>query len=416
MTYEVDIAVASVDSSSRQMCMAPAKGVLRLLLPVIVIIYCLLGFLYASETPPWQTPDEPAHFNYVKYLAEEGRLPVLQMSDFPLEYLEEIKAARFPPQLSISALRYESHQPPLYYALAAPLYLLTNSLALPQQLLALRLLSVALGAAALWLIHSLTQDLFPTDPFLPLAATAVVATIPMHLAISAAVNNDTLAELMLLLVLWQSLRGMRTGLSHGQAALTGLLLGLVLLTKTTIYVPAVAVIGLATAIQPQTAQAGRNSPAPDKLRYLLIVAAVAGLLAAPWFVRNALVYGDLDILGWRRHDLVASGQLRTSDLLTQIGWLHYLQQFALTTFRSFWAQFGWMGVLVDERIYRALVLLSGLLGTGLGIFTVRVLQRQIRLTSEQVRKLGVLGSSALCTLLVYVAYNGKFVQHQGRYL
>ena len=406
----------SVDSSKKERRMAAPRGILYLLLAVILVAYCVLGAVYAWETPPWQTPDEPAHFHYVKYLATEGQFPILQLGDFPLQYLEEIKAARFPPQMSIAALRYESHQPPLYYAFAALLYRLTNSLAFEQQFFALRLFSVLLGAAVLWLIYGLTRDVFPEDPFLPLAATAFVATIPMHLAMTAAINNDTMSELMLLLVLWQALRGTKTGLTRRHGVLTGILLALVLLTKTTIYVPAIAVTGLAALMRRQAAPVGPHPQELNKVRYLLLVGTIAGLLAAPWFVRNALSYGDMDILVWRRHDLVASGQLRTADLLAGIGWLQYLRQFALTTFRSFWAQFGWMGVLVDERIYRALALWSALLVTGLLLFAERVRRGQHRLTSEQSHNLALLGCSAVLSVLVYVAYNTKFVQHQGRYL
>ena len=76
--------------------------------------------------PAWQAPDEPAHYNYIRYLAETGRFPVLQMGDYPHDYLEEIKSRRFPPDLSIDPIRYEYHQPPLYYSLAAPVYLLAK--------------------------------------------------------------------------------------------------------------------------------------------------------------------------------------------------------------------------------------------------------------------------------------------------
>ena len=65
----------------------------RALLSILVFVYCLLGFAYAVETPGWQTPDEPAHYNYIKYLSENHRFPVLQMGDYPHEYLEEIKPA-----------------------------------------------------------------------------------------------------------------------------------------------------------------------------------------------------------------------------------------------------------------------------------------------------------------------------------
>jgi hypothetical protein len=133
-------------------------------------------------------------------------------------------------------------------------------------------------------------------------------------------------------------------------------------------------------------------------------------------VRNARVYGGLDILGWQRHDSIVMGQLRTVDLIAQIGWASFAQRLALTTFRSFWAQFGWMGVLVDERIYLALALLTLLLAAGLAVFLVRLRRRRIAVSAAQGRILWLFAAAIAMTVLTYLGYNIKFVQHQGRYL
>ncbi|NLG27679.1 MAG: hypothetical protein GX557_07185, partial [Chloroflexi bacterium] len=117
-------------------------GALRL----ILLLYLVLATLYALVTPAWQAPDEPAHFNYVKFVAERGSLPELRPGDYPAEYLERIKAARFPADMSIDPIRYESHQPPLYYLLASLVYRLGDALVPLPVYLTLRLFSVLLGA------------------------------------------------------------------------------------------------------------------------------------------------------------------------------------------------------------------------------------------------------------------------------
>ena len=88
----------------------------------------------------------------------------------------------------------------------------------------------------------------------------------------------------------------------------------------------------------------------------------------------------------------------------------------MTTFRSFWAQFGWMGVLVDERIYLLLALLCAIVGLGFLFYLARVVRRRDTLSAYQKAALGLLALSAFLTLLSYLWYNCKFVQHQGRYL
>jgi 4-amino-4-deoxy-L-arabinose transferase-like glycosyltransferase len=396
----------------------------RSVLGLVIAVYVMLGALYATNTPRWQAPDEPAHFNYIAYLATERSFPVLQPGDYPHQYLEEIKAARFPPTMPITALRYESHQPPLYYLLGAPVYLVTSSLSVDSQVLALRLFSVALGAAGLWVLHRMAREALagPSNDgadnqaaFASLVATAFVAVLPMHIAMTAAINNDVLGELILLIILWHALRTIRRGFDLRHAWAMGLLLGLALLTKTTIYLIVAGVLALSVWLAAPR-QREQTAAFQARVRYLGRVWLVGSVVAGPWFARNALVYGDLDLLAWQRHDAVVAGQLRTQDLLAQLGLPQFLARFVQTTFRSFWGQFGWMGVLVDERLYLALAVLSGVVVFGFAQLVLRLGRGEIRLAESQRRAVWLLVVSAALTLLTYLGYNIKFVQHQGRYL
>ncbi|MGB9879239.1 MAG: hypothetical protein ACPLRM_00630, partial [Anaerolineae bacterium] len=389
--------------------MARCNKSIHPVLCLILLSYLALGALYAWQTPKWQTPDEPAHFNYVQYLAEEHRLPVLQPGDYPYQYLEEIKAKKFPPDMSIATIRYEFHQPPLYYILAAVLYRLTAGLPFDMQFLALRLLSVILGIGILLTTYYLVLAIFPHNQFLPLAATAFVAVVPMHVAMTAAINNDALAELLALLVLYLSIRTLGEGPTLRRALLSGLLLGLVLLTKTTVYLLAGSAIVMSILCCQEPASDSYSSKLPPNGRYLLFAIAIALFIAAPWFARNAAVYGGLDILGWQRHDSIVSGQLRTAELLAKIGPVAFAQRFIRTTFNSFWAQFGWMGVPVDDRIYMALALFTALLGIGFCLFFIRASHGQTGLTPIQSRALLLMAAVAFLSVLTYLAYNLKFV-------
>ncbi len=379
-------------------------GLPSIVLALIVVAYLLLGTAYALGTPKWQAPDEPAHFNYVVYVAENYRFPVLQMGDYPHAYLEEIKAASFPDDMSIELLRYEFHQPPLYYLLAAIVYKITSFLPLDGRVLALRLLSVVLGGVLLYAAYRLVKEIFPDDEALALGATAFVAAVPMHLALTAALNNDTLAELILVGVLWGLVRWIKEGQGVTPIGL-GALIGLGLVTKTTAYVALplafIVIVGL------------HRRSVRDLGRSLAAVFWPALLLALPWWIRNVAVYGDMDFLGLGRHEAVIVGQPRTAEWLAQLGAFELVKRFLATTFRSFWAQFGWMGVLVDERIYLALALVCALVGLGFLLFVWRSGQT---LSSYQKSALGLLGLSALFTLASYLWYNVQLVQHQGRYL
>jgi 4-amino-4-deoxy-L-arabinose transferase-like glycosyltransferase len=271
------------------------------------------------------------------------------MGDYPHEYLEEIKARRFPPEMSIDPIRYEFHQPPLYYSLAVPFYWLTLFWPPVQQVIALRFLSLLMGGGIVYLAYLIAREVFPTNEVLALGTAAFVAGVPMHLAMLAAVNNDGLAELVLVGILWMLIRTIKKEEAEGTEGVErkmpwrlvglGVLVGLGILTKTTtlVSIPLVLVAVILTTGHRPLAIPHRLSAISHQLFAIFLPAL---LLISPWFVRNATVYGGLDILAWNRHDAVVVGQLRTADELARHGMAMLAKDFLLTTFRSFWAQFG----------------------------------------------------------------------------
>jgi 4-amino-4-deoxy-L-arabinose transferase-like glycosyltransferase len=384
------------------------------ILILIVSAYSILGTLYAVLTPRWQAPDEPAHYNYVRHLVDKKRFPILQMGDYDQDYLREITTERFDPAMSIDSIRYESHQPPLYYVLAAPIYAIFAGALLP-----LRLLSVGFGAGLLLAAYRVVKTLSPERSWLALGATAFIAFNPQHIAMTAAVNNDTLAELILAVVLLGLVRWLTSESSFPRRHLvkTGVLIGLALLTKAGIYIT-VPLALIALWLRSRSTPGAASSDGIRRMRVRQAVeAAVALLLPAlllglPWFARNALAYGGLDILGLEQHERVVAGQPLGSEWLADHGWLGLAGIFGRTTFRSFWATFGWMAVPIDTRIYVALRLLTVIALLGLFLRLVDRWGSKIRLSSPAL----LLVCSGLLTLATYLGYNLTFYQAQGRYL
>jgi len=389
-------------------------------LPVIIVLYLVLGSLYAIYTPDWQAPDEPAHFNYVKFVAEQHRFPILKLGDYPAPYLEEIKAAHFPPGMSIEPIRYEFHQPPLYYLMAVPLFWLGGG-----ALLSVRLLSVATGAVLLLVIYWAVREVAPGRLLLALGATAFAAFLPMHLAITAAANNDSLAELLLALSLLFAIRYLKDAQSTRDRPerrksemrllfLLGITTGLGFLTKTSDYVIPLVVLA---AIALRHLWLERDPPPwHGTLLSVACYLAPALLLGAPWWVRNIAQYGFPDLLGLGRHGEVVVGQLRTVDFVAQQGVARLIHDFAVTTFHSFWGQFGWMGVLLDQRLYHVLAILSGMAMAGWLLWLRRAWARPSTSSPWEWAAGGLLALSGLLTLATYLWYNTGFLQHQGRYL
>ncbi|MEO1442176.1 MAG: glycosyltransferase family 39 protein, partial [Chloroflexota bacterium] len=177
------------------------------ILGTIVVGYLLVGVLYALQTPAWQAPDEPAHYNYIAQVAEGGCCPVIAMGDWDNAYLEELKAARFDPALTadIAAIEYEDHQPPLYYLGGAVIYALSPEQA---RLTALRMYSVLLGAVTVIFSYLVARQMFPQRADIALSTAALVAFIPQHVAILASVNNDALAVLLVAVTLFVATWGL----------------------------------------------------------------------------------------------------------------------------------------------------------------------------------------------------------------
>ena len=370
-------------------------------LALIIVAYLSVGTLYAVKTPAWQVPDEPAHYNYVRFVAEGRGLPVLQSGDYDAAYLESIKAARFPPSMPIDSIRYEFWQPPLYYALAAPIYLATSG-----SLLALRLFSVALGGFVVVLAFLIVRRSAPGSLALALGSAAFVAFVPQHVAMMAGTQNDGVAELLLALIVLQmlNLELQTASLKWGRLGLT---LGLALLTKGTIYM-AVPLVAVAIWLK-------YRSQSPHDYRWLVkggvLVFGPALVLVLPWWIRNVAAYGWPDFLASIRHDGVVMGQPTPAEWMARFGLGGYLRDFVVTTFHSFWGQFGWMGVPMNDRYYAVLAVCSLAASVGLSWYLARN-------ASTATKNPGVwfLGSWILLAMVVYITYNVKYVQFQGRYL
>jgi 4-amino-4-deoxy-L-arabinose transferase-like glycosyltransferase len=408
----------------------------------ILLVYLALATLFATTTPAWQNPDEPAHYNYVAYIAIEGRLPVLQMGDYDEAYLQRLKDEKFPAELSVAPVRYEFHQPPLYYLLAAPVYWLSGG-----SLLALRLFSALLGAGAIWLLSLCFQTVFPTKPGVVLAATAFVAFLPMHLAILSSLNNDSLAELLiagglLVLLRWMAADGRRLTadrIPHSafhipHLLLLGVIIGLGFLTKATAYIllpVALFTIAFVTTIRSFTIHNSQFTihylfiSVRRSLSFLLPVLLSSFLFGLLLWLRNIATYGGLDFLGLHWHDRVVTGQPTTVDWIAANGWSAYWERAGEFTFKSFWGVFGWLGVFMDGRIYTLLLIFSGIVAVGLlaGLWRGWTADggRQtaaIRDNPLNPRSIGIFVALLLLAgvAATYVWYNLGFVQHQGRYL
>lgn len=368
-------------------------------MPVLLVVWWGLVLAFAFQTPPWQAPDEPAHFNYVRDLGQ-GRLPVQQETDWDQAYQALIVTRGFPEELSIDSIRYEGHQPPLYYAWLVPGWLLTRDGPLERQAETVRVLSALLALPMLALAWQVARRVL-REEWLALAAVGFVALLPQQLAILGSANNDTLAQLvavsLLLWSVWLVQRPPGPGVLPARWLVTGaVLVAVTLLAKTTAY-PSLALVPLALLlVRDRVGWRGA-------LLSGAIILGAGALLATPWFGRNLVEYGWPDVLGQIRHDAIVVGQ-PGGRLDTVQGW----SDTAYIGFRSFFVQLGWMAVPAQDRVYQVLLVLTGLSLAGLVLLLLR--------TRPVPRVTWLLLASFGLVLLAVLYYNLRFFQPQGRYL
>jgi hypothetical protein len=363
----------------------------RLVLAGMLVAYLGLAFGYATLTPIWQNPDEPAHFNYVAFVARTGGLPELKAGDWDLPLLERVKNGTLQPSESVGSIRYESWQPPLFYLVAAPLVWLGPGDDVAGLVARLRAFNIILGALTLGVAYLVAVEVVGHASRNALAVPLVIVGVPMFTAVSAAISADPLANLLsagLVLVLLRWVRHRVSG--PGSVTVGGVLLGLGLVTKLAlaIFVPLVLIVVLVRSARP--------------LRDGALVLVTSGVVVGPWLVHQVTTYGWADPLATARHAAVVLDQPRFPGFSGD-----YLGRFLTTSFHSFWAQFGWMAVVAPERLYWGWGVLVLVAVAGLILF-----ERQR--FSQPVWQ--VLLATVGAALVAFVGYNLTFEQPQGRYL
>lgn len=382
----------------------------RVLLILLLLAYLVVGGLFAIRTPAWQAPDEPAHFNYVAQVATNGCCPLLDVGDWDSAYLNELKSARFAPELlgNLADIQFEDHQPPLYYLLSSLVFSVSGG-----SLTALRLFSLVIGAGVVLCAYAVGKALLPAQPQIALGAAAFVAFIPQHMATLASVNNDSLAELVVAATLLLTILYLKT--ERVKAWQLGVVVGIGLLTKVnTIFL--VGLVPLAILLKWWTGRAVTTRARPVlPLRELAMFALPVIVLGGVWWARNVSVYGFPDVFGLGRHDLVVTDQARTAERIAEIGFSDYLRESVAITFNSFWGQFGWMAFPLQDWMYAVILLFLIVAALGWLVGLRHPLPPEPDRPAQRAAWL-ILGVTLVAAFAQYVYYNLEFLQLQGRYL
>jgi 4-amino-4-deoxy-L-arabinose transferase-like glycosyltransferase len=413
------------EQKTRQVQWTKSMNLHRIILALIAVVYCTLSVMYAILIPPWESPDEPAHYLYVSQLATRWRPPqkstIQQTNSFSKD------------QAFISS-NYEWYQPALGYLPAAVVYKVLAIIApdsLPKQipslsslfptipsrynifihpasgifhvwdnawgLLVIRILSSLLGLPVIFAAYKLGVLVDKEGGFLGIAAAGWVAFLPQFTFINASVRSDTLTNAIAALVfltaaLIQTSREQR----DRNALLMGILLGLGLISKNTfVYmVP----IGLIAVILP-------DPRAPRTwLRLAMLVLAPALILWGVYY----LVFDEARVAF--AYTLTTALKIN-SDLLT---WKHLQEIPKPLLIDLFYARFGWANV-APPAICSRLAFGFWSIGSCITLIqTIRLSQKPE--LNQQMKIIALLFIGMLLAFIGVVRFNLSIVQPQGRFL
>lgn len=325
---------------------------------IILAAFILLSVIASVVNPLHEATDELRHYRFVRYIVQEGALPVQGEGECSIQ----------------------SHHPPLYYAAAAAAtfwvetgqkvcagpennpfwayrywdvgrdnknqYLHTDAERFPWAGEALaahlaRFVNIAIGAATVYLTWLIALAVWPKRPLLALGGAAFIAFNPMFVYMSSAINNDIIAAFSGAAVTLACVRLITDpkGLSHRWGIILGVVYSIALMSKFNL-----AAIALLVAVT-MTWIAWRKKQWRLWLEMVLIIGGITLLLTGWWFVRNQMLYGE------------PTGVAKLTELW---GVRNPSESFGLAlhelpyVWTSLWGRFGYGQVPLPEAIYAGL--------------------------------------------------------------
>jgi 4-amino-4-deoxy-L-arabinose transferase-like glycosyltransferase len=225
------------------------------------LVAILNAACWSVITPPFQVPDEPSHFAYVKQLAETHTRPsshalelpgeevrvLTDLQEFPSVILaptgtistraqqrkleRDLAAAAELPREGSTAAGVATSQPPLYYLLEAIPYASGSGGSLLTRLELMRLLSALFAGLTALFVFLFVRETLPGTRTAWVAGGLSIAFAPLLGFVSGSVNPDSLLFAISAALLWSLARAFRRGLTYRLAIAIGVITAAGLLTK-----------------------------------------------------------------------------------------------------------------------------------------------------------------------------------------
>lgn len=359
---------------------------------LLIAVFILKQLLWVYLIPPWEAPDELAHFSYVQTLFYEQKLPELGKTLFSTQ-AEAIgpvpsggntsgqnldasgEALTYPPQAIYqpgTKLNWIAQHPPLYYLLLVPFYGMMPKDDPALAIFLLRFISILLGAVTLYFSHKTLAKILPKGnmgarlaELFNITVVSALAFLPTFSYSSAIINNDNLVIALsaILIFLLISRRENISALNQSDPKklseknkyspraplLIGLVLGLMAITKTT----SLPLILVTLIIYLADIFFAKNSTERRKFVFdVLKVFGIALLISGWWYARNYFIFKTflpeikdavaLNPALLSQHPYLTTLFPEVVSSRPQFGFLNFLftKNFLIEYYKNIWGVFG----------------------------------------------------------------------------
>ncbi|MFZ4590471.1 MAG: ArnT family glycosyltransferase [Ignavibacteria bacterium] len=385
-------------------------------LALILIYFIAFAITLTFIVPPFESPDEDLHLDYINYLSKYGKLPN-QYEDYknPAMYVGQ------------------GHQPPLYYILMSSInYIINNGkevkliinhnkkhslfggtegkvpnfdyynvnafpdVGTKRMFYLFRIISILFGVVTLLYVYKTIKLVFE-DKRIILLSLFVAASTPQFVFMNAVINNDSLAIMFMSMVVYYFFRIITNPTGLKDYLIAGILIGISVITKKTLLfaVPGVIILSLYFMYKNKTERV-------IILKNVSVLLLIAIIVSAAYFIRNQMFYGDL--LGSQMELDTMPQHIEHKSLFSSF----FIFKFFPTIYHSYIGSFGWMNVKLPLLIYGlvSLVFISSVAGYAAHIRTTAFSNTYVNY-----------GFILIVLAIGVLAYaNLSFTQAQGRYM
>ena len=364
----------------------------RLLAVALFALYAAWAFV----VPVYEAPDEPAHWQYARYLHDRWALP---------HYEKGFEEANSPPlaYLLFAPLAVDAGSPDMVvgwspqgaFRLTAPPRTFLNTGEAFQRFWPLRLARLLAALISLGtVIFTWRAGIAARDASTGMVAALIAGLLPTFAFRAGHVSNDALLACAAAAATWGIVRLVREPFAWRVALGAATAVGVAYLSKIS-GIALVPPLALAlVAAQPADGWRTRG------LR--LAALGLAGAIVLPWTLRNLWLYGDPFASEAMRQ--AVAHLIVDRPLLSRF----FLAEFPRALAKSFVGIFGWATIMLPLWFYRAFWMVYAI--GGLGVLA------GLRRRTIDWRLATTLGLICACALAVVVRINLQFTQIQGRYL